>query len=185
MAKLYIIRHCKATGQAPEAELTTEGIAQAEELADFLVDKGIEKIICSPFLRAIQSIQPLAQRLGLDIKIEERLSERVLSSDSLPDWLNHLRTSFYDLDKSLPGGESSRVAMERIISVIDDLRITDHKRVALVTHGNIMSLLLRSFDNRFGFEEWQSLSNPDIYCLSEFNHIQSIQRVWTNENELS
>ncbi|MGG1516926.1 histidine phosphatase family protein [Paenibacillus oryzisoli] len=46
--KLYIIRHCKAVGQVAEAELTTEGLAQAQELADFLIDKGIKNIICSP-----------------------------------------------------------------------------------------------------------------------------------------
>lgn len=110
--KLYIIRHCKAAGQAPDAELTAEGLAQAQELADFLVDRGIEKMICSPFLRTIQSIQPLAQRLNLEINIEDRLSERVLSGENLADWLDHIRISFTDLDKCLPGGESSRAAME-------------------------------------------------------------------------
>ncbi|RTE07203.1 histidine phosphatase family protein [Paenibacillus whitsoniae] len=181
MEKLYLIRHCKAAGQAAEAELTMEGFAQAQELADFLMDHGIEKIVCSPFLRAIQSIQPLAQRLHVEIEIKNRLAERVLSSRDLPDWLDHLRNSFHDLDKCLPGGESSRAAMQRIRSVVDELRTADHKCIAAVTHGNLMSLLLKHVDNRFGFEQWQSLSNPDIYCLSEFDAEPKLQRIWTSK----
>lgn len=178
LERLYIIRHCKATGQAPDAELTGDGFTQAQELADFLIDKKIETIVCSPFLRAIQSIQPLAQRLDLNIKIDNRLAERVLSSENLTDWMNHLRISFTDLDKCLPGGESSRDAMKRILSVTDELHNTDYKSIAIVTHGNLMSLLLRHFNNQFGFEQWQSLSNPDVYCLSEYDKKPIIQREW-------
>jgi 2,3-bisphosphoglycerate-dependent phosphoglycerate mutase len=180
MEKLYIIRHCKATGQAPEAELTTDGHAQAQELADFLGDKEIETIICSPYLRAIQSIQPLAQRINLDITIDNRLVERVLSNENLTDWMDHLRISFTDLDRCLPGGESSREAMKRIVSAIDELHSVDFKNIAVVTHGNLMSLLLRYFDNQFGFKQWQSLSNPDVYCLSEYDKTPIVQRQWNN-----
>jgi NAD dependent epimerase/dehydratase family enzyme len=37
---LYLIRHCEATGQAPETHLTSKGEQQAIELADFLMDKN-------------------------------------------------------------------------------------------------------------------------------------------------
>ncbi|MFC0212239.1 histidine phosphatase family protein [Paenibacillus chartarius] len=176
---MYIIRHCKAIGQAPEAELTREGFEQAHELADFLIDSGIDIIVCSPYLRAIQSIQPLAERLNLEITVEERLSERILSRENLPDWLDQLRASFTDLDRCLPGGESSRDAMKRITSVFDELSATRHKNIALVTHGNLMALLLKNFDSHFGFEQWQGLSNPDVYRISGLDYIPIIQRVWT------
>jgi 2,3-bisphosphoglycerate-dependent phosphoglycerate mutase len=130
--KLYIVRHCKAMGQYPEAELTAEGLTQAEILADFLVVRGIETIISSPFVRTIRSIQPLAQRLNLEIKIDDRLAERVLGSENLPDWMDHLHISFNDLDRCLPGGESSREAMNRIVSVIDEVLTTDFKNMAVI-----------------------------------------------------
>ncbi|MFD0696358.1 histidine phosphatase family protein [Paenibacillus sp. GCM10027628] len=176
--KLYIVRHCKAMSQSPEAELTEEGLKQAETLADFLVVREIETIISSPFVRTIRSIQPLAQRLNLEIKIDDRLAERVLSSENLPDWMDHLRISFNDLDRCLPGGESSREAANRIVSVIDELLTTDFKKIAVVTHGNLMSLLLRYYDHQFGYEQWKSLSNPDVYCFSEFHKTPQIERVW-------
>jgi len=35
MKRIYLVRHCKAAGQEPEAPLTEEGVTQAERLADF------------------------------------------------------------------------------------------------------------------------------------------------------
>jgi 2,3-bisphosphoglycerate-dependent phosphoglycerate mutase len=84
---LYIVRHCKAAGQQPEAVLTADGHLQAVQLAEQLAALPIERIISSPFLRAKQSIAPLAERLGLQINIDARLAERVLASPEPPDWL--------------------------------------------------------------------------------------------------
>ncbi|HWI60619.1 MAG TPA: hypothetical protein VNT75_02140 [Symbiobacteriaceae bacterium] len=43
----------------------------------------------------------------------------------------------------------------------------------IVTHGNLMTLLLKRFDHRFGFAEWRALSNPDVYLVSD-----CVQRLW-------
>jgi 2,3-bisphosphoglycerate-dependent phosphoglycerate mutase len=37
--------------------------------------------------------------------------------------------------------------------------------VAIVTHGNLMALILKYFDAKIGFAEWNKLQNPDIYCI--------------------
>lgn len=38
---IYIIRHCEATGQAPDASLTEKGKEQAKKLAVFLSGKKL------------------------------------------------------------------------------------------------------------------------------------------------
>jgi len=79
-----------ATAKPPasiEAVLTADGHLQAVQLAEQLAALPIERIISSPFLRAKQSIAPLAERLGLQINIDARLAERVLASPEPPDWL--------------------------------------------------------------------------------------------------
>jgi 2,3-bisphosphoglycerate-dependent phosphoglycerate mutase len=60
----------------------------------------------------MQSIAPLAERLGLPIATDMRLAERVLAAGDLPDWLAALKSSFDDLHRCLAGGESSRAAMQ-------------------------------------------------------------------------
>jgi 2,3-bisphosphoglycerate-dependent phosphoglycerate mutase len=64
---LYLIRHCASVGQHPDAPLSGQGRAQAMALADRLADRQIDRIVSSPFLRAVQSIAPLAQRMGLPV----------------------------------------------------------------------------------------------------------------------
>ncbi|QGQ96424.1 histidine phosphatase family protein [Paenibacillus psychroresistens] len=178
---IYIVRHCKAEGQSLDANLTDEGYLQADRLATFLFDKKIEMIICSPFARANQSILPLAEKLMIEVDTEERLSERILCTVDHPNWREMLHNTFIDFELCYEGGESSRSAMNRVVSVINDLKYSQFNNVVITTHGNLMSLLLKYYDNkRFGFKEWEALSNPDVYHLSIDGISSNIRRIWTD-----
>ncbi|HYG58282.1 MAG TPA: histidine phosphatase family protein, partial [Symbiobacteriaceae bacterium] len=177
--RLFVIRHCRAEGQPPEAPLTPEGRQQAEVLADLLSQQGVQRVIASPFLRARQTAEPLARRLGLPVEVDSRLAERVLAGEDLPDWLEHLRHSFIDLDAALPGGESSRAAMERAAAAVAGALAHPVATTALVTHGNLMALLLKRYDDRFGFDQWQGLTNPDAYLLTFDEDDVGLKRVWS------
>jgi 2,3-bisphosphoglycerate-dependent phosphoglycerate mutase len=48
----------------------------------------------------------------------------------------------------------------------------------LVTHGNLMTLLLKRFDDRIGCPEWQQLTNPDIYRITRAGSRIDIARFW-------
>ena len=178
--QIYIVRHCKASGQDRSASLTDEGIRQSEELADFFYDKNIEYIISSPFERAISSVLPFSNRMRIEIHIEDRLRERVLSSIDLIDWMDQLKETFQDLDLKLPGGESSQEAMNRGVDVIKELLEQEEKNIIVVTHGNLMSLILKYFDRSIGFDDWRALSNPDVFKLqkSEKTGEIIIKRMW-------
>lgn len=162
---LYLVRHCQATGQEPDAPLTAIGQQQAISLADWFGDTQIERIISSPFVRAYQSVMPLAERFSLTVEIDNRLVERVLSSVLLDSWQDRLAETFVNLDLSFEGGESSRTAMNRGVAAIHDVMQQAGDQAVIVTHGNLMTLILKSFDDRFGFAEWSNLQNPDLYCV--------------------
>ncbi len=78
------------------------------------------------------------------------------------------------MDLKLIGGESSHEAMARGIEVVQEAP----NHCILVTHGNLMSLLVKYYDDSFGFTEWKSLSNPDVYKLIIGEHESSISRLW-------
>jgi 2,3-bisphosphoglycerate-dependent phosphoglycerate mutase len=162
---LYLVRHCQATGQEPDAPLTEIGHQQAIALAGWLSDVSIGRIISSPFVRAYQSIVPLSEHLGLTIEVDDRLVERVLSPVPLDDWRQRLAETFIDLDLSFGEGESSRTAMMRGISVVDQAMQQTTDPVVIVTHGNLMTLILKYFNERVDYTEWESLQNPDVYCV--------------------
>jgi 2,3-bisphosphoglycerate-dependent phosphoglycerate mutase len=176
---LYLVRHCAATGQEALAPLTAVGQLQADHLADHLATLGVNRIVSSPYTRAQQSIAPLAQRLDLPVETDARLAERVLSAEPLVHWREAIRQSFVELDLAWPGGESSRTAMTRGRAAIDAIIARSALTSVVVTHGNLMSLILRSFETRFGFQTWERLSNPDVYCLSIKRDRVEISRTWT------
>lgn len=172
------MRHCSATGQSSEAPLTKEGQEQAIQLVDFLMGEETEAIISSPYVRALQSIAPLAQRLNVQVQVDARLSERVLSTGNLDNWLECLRQTFTDFDRAYDGGETSQSAMNRAVQVVQEILAGNHDRVAIVTHGNLMTLLLKHFDERFGFLEWSTLTNPDVFLITVDAAKSKVQRIW-------
>ncbi len=174
---LYFVRHCRAAGQEPDAPLTAEGHQQAIALVDLLYNHNIERIVSSPFVRAYQSIAPLAEGLGLDIEIDERLAERVMSSTPLADWQKRLAETFLDLDLCLEGGESSRTAMMRGVAVVSEVLQQAASTIVIVTHGNLMTLILKHFNDHIGYTEWQQLSNPDVYRVHFFGAQTHIERL--------
>jgi len=70
---LYIIRH----GEPDYAtdSLTENGKKQADALAERFCSHGLDEIFTSPLGRAIETAQPVCERLKLPYKIEEWMSE--------------------------------------------------------------------------------------------------------------
>ncbi len=153
MKKIYIIRHCEAEGQPSESQLTDKGFKQAIEVSDFFSEIKIDRIISSPYKRAIQSIQPLSKRLNVEIEINRQLTERVLSTKNLSDWLEKLQLTFEDIDLKFEGGESSKEATQRIVEVVEEVFNCEYENTIMVTHGNLMSLLLKYYNENFGFDD--------------------------------
>ncbi|WP_445002291.1 histidine phosphatase family protein [Exiguobacterium alkaliphilum] len=178
MSTFYLIRHCSATGQEPDARLTEAGAQQALALADFFQDIPVDRIISSDYTRATASIAPLATSKQLTIETEPKLRERILSLEPRDDWFELLRHSFTDASFRVPGAESGQDATDRILSVIDSLDDVNGTTV-LVTHGNLLALLLQHVDNRFDFDTWRTLSNPDVYRLKVVDNSWSVERVWS------
>jgi len=176
MKTLYLVRHCQSTGQAPEAPLTETGLGQAERLADFLAALEPDRIVSSPFRRAVQSVEPLAARLGLAIEIDARLRERLLTT-APGDWREQYRRSFDEVDAVLEGGESTRSAQARAAAAIEAILAAPARATVVVSHGNLSTLILRHFDGRAGFAEWQAMSNPDVFRIEAGRS----ERIWRQE----
>ena len=176
---LVLVRHCAATGQNPDSSLTDTGMQQSQKLADFLSDYPIDHITTSEYLRASQSIEPFANQSDLPIHSDARLNERTLSAEPIDDWQDVVRSSFDDYNLRAPGGESAREVLTRAWVALDEILDADHAMPLVVTHGNLMALVLHSLDRTFGFEGWKSLTNPDVFVLRERDPGQfDFNRLW-------
>ena len=164
---LILVRHCQATGQQPNAPLTDTGSQQAQTLADFLSEYPVDHITTSEYLRARQSIEPFASQSDLTIHTDHRLNERTLSADPLDNWQDVIRDSFQDKDLCAPGGETANDVLRRAWGALNELNGAGHSLPLVVTHGNLMALVLHSLESTFGFQGWKSLTNPDVFMLRE------------------
>lgn len=59
-----------------DPRLTPLGWTQAEAAAEVLAAEGIRRIVVSPYTRALQTAQPIAQRLGLPLTVTPTVRER-------------------------------------------------------------------------------------------------------------
>lgn len=68
--------------------------------------------------------------------------------------------------------------MKRIVHVVVETFQSDAEHSIIVSHGNIITLLLKYYNNEVDFQVWENLSNPDIFqCSTKHNEI-TIERVW-------
>jgi 8-oxo-dGTP diphosphatase len=78
---VYVVRHAKA-GDREEWEgddrlrpLTKSGRRQADALVAILQDKPIDRILSSPYVRCVQSVEPLAKARNLPVEPSKDLEE--------------------------------------------------------------------------------------------------------------
>jgi len=179
-ARLLLVRHCESTGQAADAPLTARGRAQAETLATWLSAWPVDRIVTSPYRRAVETIAPFATRTSIEPAVDARLVERRLGPASDRDWRELVRHAFDHLDHRPPGGESGRDALARGRAAITDLLGGPAQLPLIVSHGQLIALLLHAVDVTFGFDQWQALSNPDVYALeSTPTGTTSYRRLWS------
>lgn len=78
---LRLVRHAAAgsrgdwDGDDLLRPLTAKGARQAEALAGELGNRGIERILSSPSVRCLQTVEPLASATGAEIEVEGSLAE--------------------------------------------------------------------------------------------------------------
>ncbi|WP_181348416.1 histidine phosphatase family protein [Thalassobacillus sp. CUG 92003] len=181
MDKLILVRHSAAEGQHEDSPLSKSGVRQSQALATFLDHSSykIDRIISSPFLRATETIKPYAENKGIEIEPDARLEERILSREPLDDWEETLEDSFLDPEFKICGGESSNEAKQRVASLLQELENdADHDTTLLVTHGNLLALMLQLFNVEIGFKEWKQISNPDAYLVQKQGGDYIAERIW-------
>lgn len=162
--------------------LSAVGTADARRLADRLAPEPIAVIVSSPYRRAVETVRPLADRLGLTVKIEPGLRERTLTDRPLPSgqFEAAVRATWMDFEFAHPGGETNRAALLRGVDVVLHLARTHIGRhIVLGTHGNLLALILHHFDPTIGYAFWSALTMPDGYRLRLTDEQSEIARHWS------
>jgi 8-oxo-dGTP diphosphatase len=87
--RLYLVRHAHAGDRAAwdghdrGRPLSRKGRRQADGLAERFADAGIGRVLSSPATRCVETLAPLAERLGLAVEHDVRLMEGAALAGSL------------------------------------------------------------------------------------------------------
>jgi probable phosphomutase (TIGR03848 family) len=159
---VILLRHGRSTsntahvlaGRSEGVDLDDKGREQATGLIDRLAELPIRAVICSPLLRCRRTVEPLAEALGLEPVVDERLSE--------VDYGEWTGSKIADLTKEplwavvqahpsaavFPGGEGLAQVQTRAVAAVrdHDRRLADqHGGDALwvaCTHGDVIKAVV-------------------------------------------
>ena len=171
MKSIYLIRHGKASldGTDRERGLTEEGIEHSHQISDILqkIEPKIQKIFSSPLKRAILTIEPFAKTSNFEINVIEDLKEKITGDTAGKDLNAEKKKMWEDFDSKLPGGESSKDATDRALSGLKHVydNLPENGSAAVQCHGTLIALILHHYDSSFGFNQWKSMTMPDIYQI--------------------
>jgi len=136
-----------------DTALSERGRWQAERVAEALAAEGIEAIYASDLVRAFDTAQALARRLGLDVRADADLRERSFGifqgftyAEIDARWpTDAARWRRHDPDFGPEQGETLRAFDARAVAAATRLAAGQAGRtIALVTHGGVLDCLYRA-----------------------------------------
>lgn len=154
---IYLVRHGTndflgkglLAGRLANVHLNDQGRSEAARLADALATSGIHRVFSSPLERAVQTAEPTAKRLGLEIEITPEILEidfgdwtgkAIRDLDRDPAWKNF---NLYRSGTRIPNGETMLEAQTRIILFVEKiLRQNSNQTVAIFSHGDPIKALI-------------------------------------------
>lgn len=165
---LYFVRHADSTYTPDELRrpLSERGFADADKVTIIFKDANINRVISSPYQRAIQTVEGTASYFKKEIVIKEGFRERRIAEKPVDDFPTAIRNLWKDWHFSLPGGESNAAAQKRgVRTTFEVLEKYCGENIVIGTHGNIMVLIMNYFAKQFGFDFWAELEMPAVYRM--------------------
>jgi probable phosphomutase (TIGR03848 family) len=159
---VILLRHGRSTsntvhvlaGRSEGVDLDDKGREQAAELVDRLGDVPIRAVVSSPLLRCRRTIEPLAERLGVEPLFEERLSEvdygewtgrKMADLTKEPLWAV---VQAHPSAAEFPGGEGLAQVQARAVAAVrdHDRRLAERHGVGALwlacTHGDVIKAVV-------------------------------------------
>jgi broad specificity phosphatase PhoE len=186
MRRLFLIRHAAPAKNpalpAREWSLSPTGRADAERLAEILtpfapamIIPGVPAaIITSDELKARQTAQPLADRLGMTVEVMAGLHEHERRTVGYLDDETFQATMarfFAEPDTLVFGEETASQALARFSRAVEDA-LARHPEgdIAIFTHGTVMSLFVAAHSIIKPMDFWWHLHLPAwvIFAVPEF-----------------
>ena len=159
MTTFFLIRHGendfvgkKIAGRMPGVHLNAHGKQQAEQLMEKLSRASIQKIFSSPLERAMETAEPLAGKLGLNIQTCDAFLEIQFgdwSGKSFAELESDCRWRQWNSFRSatrIPNGETMIEVQSRFVGELERIRAENpNERIAIFSHADPIRAALMHF----------------------------------------
>lgn len=161
MKTVYFVRHCTPDISVREDRvrpLNGQGMRDAAHLTQRFAGIPVQRVVSSPYLRAVDTVRGIAESRGLPVDADSDLRERAVGG-WVEDFDSFACAQWADHDYALPGGESLNQVMQRNRNALKRLLAHPAETTVVGTHGTALCTLLRSFDESFGYADFKRIQN--------------------------
>lgn len=156
MTTVYFVRHAQPNYDNHDdltRELTQKGLRDRLKVAEMLKDVPIHAVLSSPYKRAVDTVQPLADLRGLTVQTDADFRERKVGEGWLEDFTSFAKHQWADHDFALEHGESLRQVQQRNIAALERVLETyPGQTVVIGSHGTALSTVVEHYAPGFGYQ---------------------------------
>ncbi len=149
MTVIYFVRHAHShfTEDEYNRPLSDKGFEDRDRVTNLFKNKIIHTIYSSPYNRAVQTVEGIAQEHKLQINTIDSLKERILSTENILDFDAAIQQVWSHPNLAFEGGESNEFAMQRAITALQKIILAHpNDNIVIGTHGNVMALIMQYFN---------------------------------------
>ena len=161
MTNVYFIRHAEPNYENHDGlsrELSPKGLQSSKELVNSFAGIQIDAFYSSPYLRAVDTIKPLADSRGRSIHLIPDFRERKITDHWIEDFTGFTEKQWADFHYHLPGGESLFMVQERNIRALEDLLQAHPDQTILIgTHGTALSTIINYYKPDFQLADFHRI----------------------------
>jgi broad specificity phosphatase PhoE len=149
--QLVLVRHAlpRRSESSADPDLDELGVEQSRRVPDALARFTVSRVVSSSQQRAIRTAEPLAERLGLEITTDDRLTEYDRDFGGYVP-IEAAKTEFrdaYDRIKAghLPEQVDEQAFRQRVLAGVADIvsAAAHSDTVVLFAHGGVVNMLLQ------------------------------------------
>jgi len=161
MTTIYFVRHAEPDYNNHDdffRPLTDKGMKDRIKVTNYLLDKKIDVIISSPFIRAVDTVADFAKNVGLSIEIVDDFRERKIDNVWIEDFSGFCKKQWSDFNYKLTDGESLNEVQIRNIRALEE--IVDKyngKNIVIGSHGTALSTIINYYDKSFNYDNFNAI----------------------------
>ncbi len=161
MTTIYFVRHAEPDYNNHDdffRPLTDKGLKDRIKVTNYLLDKKIDVVLSSPYVRAVDTVADFAKNAGLNVETINDFRERKVDSVWVENFKDFCKKQWSDFSFKLTDGETLNEVQKRNIKALEGvLDKYKGKNIVVGSHGTALSTIINYYDNTFNYDNFAEI----------------------------